>query len=66
MYSPKIAEDLVHALYVAARDRKMPMTRLVDCIIRNAIASNTLPQGNLLTCRPAVSSPESEPRDAVA
>ncbi len=66
MYSPKISEDLVHTLYFAAKDRKMPMTRLVDGIIRTALASNSLPQGKLVTCQPAGSLPESESRKAVA
>lgn len=66
MYSPKIAEDLVHTLYFAAKDRKMPMTRLVDGIIRAALASNSLPQGKLVICQPAGSLPESEPCSTVA
>ena len=66
MYSPKISEDLVRTLYYAAKDRKMPMTLLVDKIIRDAILSNSLPQGKLVTCQPAVSLPESEPCNAVA
>ena len=66
MYSPKISEDLVHALYFVAKDRKMPMTRLVDRIIRNALASNSLPQAKLVTCQPVASFPESQPRQAVA
>lgn len=44
MYSPKIAEDLVHVLYFAAKDRKMSMTKLVNAIIREALASNNLPK----------------------
>ena len=66
MYSPKIAEDLVHSLYFVAKDRKMPITRLVDKIIRNALASNSLPQGKLVACQPAISLPESKPCNAVA
>ena len=66
MYSPKISEDLVPALYWLGRERKMPMTRLVDGIIRQALASNILPQGKLVNCQPAVSLPECEPRKAVA
>lgn len=66
MYSPKISEDLVHTLYYAAKDRKMPMTRLVNGMIRTALASNSLPQGKLVTCQPAVSFPEPEPCNAVA
>ena len=66
MYSPKISEDLIRTLYFAAKDRKMPMTRFVDGIIRTALASNNLPQKKLVTCQPAVSPPESEPCNAVA
>ncbi|MDD4872907.1 MAG: hypothetical protein PHR77_20325 [Kiritimatiellae bacterium] len=66
MYTPKISEELVPVLYRLAKDRKMPMTRLVDGIIRQALASNTQPQGKLINCRPAVGLPESEPCKAVA
>ena len=66
MYSPKISEDLVRTLYYAAKNRKMPMTLLVDKIIRDSILTNNLPQGKLVTCQPAVSLPESEPCKAVA
>ena len=43
MYSPKIAEDLVPILYRAAKARKMPMTRLVNTIIRAALIIDNLP-----------------------
>ena len=66
MYSPKIAEDLIPALYRLAKDRKVPMTRLVDGIIRQALSSNILPQEKLVPCQQAVSIPEYEPRKAVA
>ena len=66
MYSPKIAEDLVHVLYFVAKERKMSMTLLVDKIIRSALASNSMPQGKLVTCQPAISLPESKPCNAVA
>jgi len=49
-----------------AKDRKMSMTKLVNGVIRTALASNSLPQGKLVTCQPAVSPPESEPCNAVA
>ena len=66
MYSPKIAEDLVHVLYFVAKDRKLPMTRLVDNIIRGALASNSLPQGKLVLTQPETGLPQSEPCNAVA
>ncbi len=37
MYSPKISEELVPALYWIAKEEKKPMTRLVNDIIRTAI-----------------------------
>jgi len=38
MYSPKIKEDLIPKLYKLARKRRIPMTKLVDNIIREALA----------------------------
>ena len=46
MYSPKISEDLIPQLYRMAKDRKMPMTRLVDHIIRRSLVNNNPPEGN--------------------
>lgn len=66
MYSPKISEDLVHALYFVAKDRKMPMTRLVDKIIRHALASNIMPKANAEIPAMGVCVPPIEPRNAVA
>lgn len=66
MYSPKIAEDLIPSLYRLAKDRKMPMTRLVDGIIRQVLASNTLPQGKLSSYEQDARTPMAEPRPAVA
>jgi hypothetical protein len=40
MYSPKIAEDLVPVLYHLAKRKKMPMTRLVNTIIRNTLTKD--------------------------
>ncbi len=37
MYSPKISEELVPALYWIAKEEKKPMTRLVNDIIKSAI-----------------------------
>lgn len=45
MYSPKISEDLIHTLYFAARAKGIPMTRLVDSLIRDALAYEYLPKG---------------------
>ena len=77
MYSPKISEELVPALYRLAKERRMPMTRLVDGIIRRSLtlshrrggisARADLPDGkateaNLVNRFPV----KSEPRNAVA
>lgn len=35
MYSPKIKEDLIPKLFQLSVKRKIPMTRLVDGILRN-------------------------------
>ena len=37
MYSPKIAEELIPALYREAKARRVPMTRLVDRLLREAL-----------------------------
>lgn len=66
MYSPKISEELVPVLYRLAKERKMPMTRLVDGIISQALASNTLPLGKSVPCLQQSNIPESEPCKAVA
>ena len=50
MYSPKISEELVPVLYRLARDRRMPMTRLVNGLLREALASDQLPQDKPTPC----------------
>lgn len=37
MYSPKVKEDLIPKLYRIAKKRGVPMTQLVDNIIREAL-----------------------------
>lgn len=66
MYSPKISEELVPVLYRLAKDRRMPMTRLIDGMIRQALASNTLPQGRPITGPTTGERASAEPRPAVA
>ena len=34
MYSPRISQDLIPVLYRKAKERKVPMTKLVDEILR--------------------------------
>ena len=44
MYSPKITEELIPILYQLARARRVPMTKLVDRIIREALVQEDRPQ----------------------
>jgi len=37
MYSPKIKEDLIPYIYQIAKKRQIPMTRVVDEIIRDPV-----------------------------
>lgn len=37
MYSPKISEDLIHRLHVLARRQGIPMTVLVDRMLKEAL-----------------------------
>jgi hypothetical protein len=39
MYSPKIREELIPVLYRLARHREVPMTRLVDSLLRESLAA---------------------------
>jgi hypothetical protein len=43
MYSPKISEALIPTLYRLGKVRRIPMTRLVDSLIRKALQSEELP-----------------------
>ena len=38
MYSPKIREELIPVLYRLAQHKRMPMTKLVDGLLRESIA----------------------------
>ena len=66
MYTPKISEELVPVLYRLAKDRRMPMTRLVDWIIRQSLASSNLPQVKPVSGVPVGNATEAGPRSAVA
>ena len=39
LYSPKLSDDVVRALYREGLRRRMPMTRLADELLRNALAA---------------------------
>ena len=66
MYSPKIADELIPHLYRLAKNRKMPMTRLVNGIIRKALANDNLPDGSAAAGDPCLYVRESELHKAAA
>ena len=37
LYSPRLSDDVVRALYREGRRRRMPMTRLADDLLRQSI-----------------------------
>ena len=37
MYSPKIKEDLIPTIYRLSKEKKAPMTKVVDGILRSAL-----------------------------
>ena len=42
MYSPKISPDLIPVLYHEAKSRRIPMTRLVNRLLSDSLASQQL------------------------
>jgi hypothetical protein len=46
MYSPKIPDDLIPVLYQAAKAERIPMTKLVDKIVRDYFDSNGRKDGD--------------------
>lgn len=45
LYSPRLSDDVVRALYREGRRRRMPMTRLADELILAALAGSGSPAG---------------------
>ena len=66
MYSPRISEQLIPQLYQLAKARRMPMTQLVNSIIREALTGTTPPDGNAASGSPCLYVRESEPRQTAA
>jgi hypothetical protein len=44
MYSPKIAEELIPVLYHTAKQRCVPMTKLVNQLISSALSCEDISQ----------------------
>jgi len=40
LYSPRLSDDVVRALYREGRRRRIPMTRLADDLLRRSLASS--------------------------
>ena len=66
MYSPKISEELVPVLYRLAKEKRQPMTRLVDSLIRQSLASGTPPVNEPVTGLLVRELATTEPRSATA
>lgn len=41
LYSPRLSEDVVRALYREGQRRGLPMTKLADLLLRDALATDT-------------------------
>jgi hypothetical protein len=52
LYSPRLSDDVVRALYREGRRRNQPMTRLADALLRQALGSAAIEE-----------EPESSPDD---
>jgi hypothetical protein len=66
LYSPRLSDDVVRALYREGRRRKMPMTRLADDLLRRSIGAFTEASPALHLCeeKPAESPSPSRGADA--
>jgi len=42
LYSPRLSDDVVRALYREGLRRRMPMTRLADDLLRRSLASSVM------------------------
>lgn len=40
LYSPTLSDDVIRLLYREGQRRRMPMTRLADLIVREALCNN--------------------------
>ncbi len=41
LYSPRLSDDVVRALYREGQRRRMPMTRLADDLLRQSLSPST-------------------------
>lgn len=55
LYSPRLSDDVVRALYSEGQRRRMPMTRVADDLLRQTLGTITdIPQALHLCEEPAV------------
>jgi hypothetical protein len=54
MYSPKINEELIPALFKIARLRKIPMTKLVNQIIKNYLSNHEMMEAGVTNYEPKI------------
>lgn len=47
MYSPKISENLVSALYWLAKSKRIPMTKLVNQIVAEYLLNRDMIEGGM-------------------
>ena len=50
LYSPKLSDDVVRALYREGQRLRMPMTRLADDLLRQSLESSTMNSAALHLC----------------
>ena len=50
LYSPRLSDDVVRALYREGQRRRMPMTRLADDLLRKSLESRTMNSVALHLC----------------
>ena len=50
LYSPKLSDDVVRALYREGQRRRMLMTRLADDLLRQSLESSTMNSAALHLC----------------
>lgn len=63
LYSPKLSDDVVRALYRVGKRRRMPMTRLADDLLRQSLSELPDEPSDLRVCDdvrvpPAIGKPE--------
>ena len=54
MYSPRINEELIPALFKTARLRKIPMTKLVNHIIKTYLSNHEMMEGGVKNYEPKI------------